>query len=184
MMADDQALQMGPFNHLFGGSRGRIQAIAPYQLHGFTGYEPNRRTSMPSTPRRAGEALGPPPRMVVPPKAGMPSSGSGTQAPTYQTWRMLAEVVHLHLGDEEASRERYMYEQQETIHAAHLQENERRELEQIAGSLRSEMTVQAEQYLNHYVHEEQTYLTFHLRNVESHLQTEMANTILRLQQEY
>ena len=36
MMADDQALQRGRFSHVAGGSRGRTQAIAPYQPHGFT----------------------------------------------------------------------------------------------------------------------------------------------------
>ena len=101
-MADDQALQMGPFGHLAGGSRGRTQAIAPYQPDSFTGYEPNRPTSTPSAPRRVGEAPGPPPRVV--PKAGMPSSGSRTQTPAYQTWRMLAKVVHLHLGDDAAGQ--------------------------------------------------------------------------------
>ena len=59
MMADDQALQ-GPSIHLAPGSRGRAQAIAPYEPHGFTGYEPNRPTSMPSTSKRLGEAPGPP----------------------------------------------------------------------------------------------------------------------------
>ena len=101
MMADDQALQ-GPPIHLAPESRGRAQAIAPYQPHGFTGYEPNRPASMPSTPRRLGEAPGPP-RVNPNPRAGVPSTGSGTQAPA-QVWRMLAEVVRLHLGDEEASK--------------------------------------------------------------------------------
>ena len=129
-MADDQALQLGPFSHLAGGSRGRTQDIAPYQPHGFAIYEPKRPTSMPPTPRRLAEAPGPPPRVL--PKAGMPSSGSGTQAPTYQTWRMLAEVVHLHLGDVEASsRERVVREKQEARNATRLQEQQRRELEQM-----------------------------------------------------
>ena len=35
-MADDHALLKGPFGHLAGSSRGRTQAIAPYQPHGFT----------------------------------------------------------------------------------------------------------------------------------------------------
>ena len=58
MMADDQALQ-GQLPHLANGGRGRSQLL-PYQPHGFTGYEPNRPASMPSTPRRHGEAPGPP----------------------------------------------------------------------------------------------------------------------------
>ena len=122
--------------------------------------------------------------MVVPPKAGMPSSGSGTQAPAYPSWRMLAEVVRLHLGDEEASREGYVSEQQEATHAAHHQELKRRELEQIADSLRSELTMQEEQNLNYYVQEQQTYFTSHLTNAEIHLQAEVANTRLRLQRKY
>ena len=60
---------------------------------------------------------------------------------------MLAEFVHLHLGDEEASRERFVYEQQEAVDAATQREHQRTELEEIAGSLRAELT---------------------LRNVESH----------------
>ena len=94
-MADDQALQEQP-SHLANGSRGRSQVL-PYQPHGFTGYEPNRPASMPSTPRRLGEAPGPP---------------------------------------------------------------------------------RAEQHLNHFL------FNFHLKNVESHLQAEVANTRFRLQQEY
>ena len=54
-MADDQALQ-GPPSHLAPGSRGRAQIIAPYQPHGFTGYEPNRSASI-STPRRTEKLL-------------------------------------------------------------------------------------------------------------------------------
>ena len=122
-MADDQALQLGPLGHLVQQSRGRTQDIAPYQPHGFTGYEPNRPTSM-KTPRRLGEAPGQPPRVL--PQAGMPPTGSGTQAPAYQSWTTLAEVVHLHLGDEEASRERVVYEQQEAHNAAHLRVAEKR----------------------------------------------------------
>ena len=99
MMADDEPLQGQP-PHLANGSRGRSQLL-PYQPHGFTGYEPNRPASMPSTPRRHGEAPGPP-RVNPDVRAGMPASGSGTQAPA-QVWRMLREVVHLHRGDEEAS---------------------------------------------------------------------------------
>ena len=101
-MADDLALQ-GPHPHLANGSRGRSNLL-PYQPHGFTGYEPNRPASMPSTPRRHGEAPGPP-RVNPNVQAGMPASGSGTQAPAL-VLRMLREVVHLHRGDEEASRER------------------------------------------------------------------------------
>ena len=111
MMADDQALQGQP-SHLANGSRGRSQLL-PNQPHGFTGYEPNRPASMPSTPRRLGEAPGPP-RVNPDVRAGMPAAGSGTQAPA-QVWRMLREVVHLHRGDEEASRERFVYEQQEGL---------------------------------------------------------------------
>ena len=105
------------------------------------------------------------------------------QAPA-QVWRMLAEVVRLHLEDEDASRERFVYEQQEAFNANHQQEQQRIELEEIAGSLRNELTMQAEQHLNHYVQQEQVYFASHLRNVESHLQAEVANTRFRLQQEY
>ena len=80
---------------------------------------------MPSTPRRLGEAPGPP-RANPDPRAGMPAAGSGTQAPA-QVWRMLAEVVHLHLGDEEASRERFVCEQQEAYNAATQREHQRTE---------------------------------------------------------
>ena len=106
----------------------------------------------------------------------MPAAGSGTQAPAYQTWRLLAEVVHLHLGDEEASRERFVYEQKEASNACRQQEQQRLELEQIAGCLRNELTMQAEQHLNHYVQQEQAYFTSRLRSVEPHLQAEAANT--------
>ena len=51
---------------------------------------------------------------------------------------MLAEIVHLHLGDEEASRERFVYEQQEAFDAAAQREHQRTELEEIAGSLRAD----------------------------------------------
>ena len=176
MMADESALQ-GPPSHLANGSRGRSH-ILPYQPHGFTGYEPNRPASMPSTPRRLGEAPGPP-RVNPNPRAGMPATGSGTQAPA-QVWRMLAEVVHLHLGDEEASRERFVYEQQEAYDAAAQREHQRTELEEIAGSLRAELTMQAEQHLNHSLQQEQACFTSHLRNVESHLQAKVANTKFHL----
>ena len=102
MMAHESAMQ-GPPSHLANRSRGRAH-ILPYQPHGFTGYEHNRPASMPSTLRRLGEAPGPP-RVNPNPRAGMPAAGSRTQAPA-QVWRMLAEVVHLHLGDEEASKDR------------------------------------------------------------------------------
>ena len=72
MMADDLALQ-GPHPHLANGSRGRSN-LQPYQPHGFTGYEPNRPASMPSTPRRPGEALGPP-RVNPMGRASMPTAG-------------------------------------------------------------------------------------------------------------
>ena len=76
MMADDIALQGQP-PHLANGSRGRSQLL-PYQPHSFTGYEPNRPASMPSTPRRLGEAPGPP-RVNPEVRAGMPAAGSGTR---------------------------------------------------------------------------------------------------------
>ena len=44
--------------------------------------------------------------------------------------------------------------------------------------------MQAEKHLYHYVLEEQAYFTSHLRNVELHLQAEVANTRLHLQREY
>ena len=113
----------------------------------------------------------------------MPAAGSGTQAPA-QVWRMLREVVHLHRGDEEASRERFMYEQQEAYDAAAQREHQHTELEEIAGSLRAELNMQAEQHLNHFLLQEQACFNFHLRNVESHLQAEVANTRFHLQQEY
>ena len=113
----------------------------------------------------------------------MPASGSGTQAPA-QVWRMLREVVHLHRGDEEASRERFVYEQQEAFDAAAQREHQHTELEQIAGSLRAELNMQAEQHLNHFLLQEQACYNFHLRNVESHLQAEVANTQFHLQQGY
>ena len=131
-MADDQVLQGQP-SHLANGSRGWSQLL-PYQPHGFTGYEPNRPASMPSIPRRLGETPGPP-RVNPDVRVGMPAAGSGTQAPA-QVWRMLREVVHLHRGDEEASRERFMYEQQEAYDAATQREHQHTELEEIAGSLR------------------------------------------------
>ena len=129
---------------------------------------------MPSTPRRLGEAPGPP-RVNPDHRAGMPAAGSGTQAPA-QVWRMLAEVVHLHLGDEEASREGFVYEQQEAYNAATQREHQRTELEEIAGSLRAELTLQAEQHLNHFLQQEQACFTSHLRSVESHLQAEKWQT--------
>ena len=97
---------------------------------------------------------------------------------------MLAEVVHLHLGDEEASRERFVYEQQEAFNAAHQRKQQRAELEETAESLQCELAMQAEQHLNHYVQQDNAYFTSHLRNVESHLQAEVANTRFRLQQGY
>ena len=114
---------------------------------------------------------------------GMPASGSGTQAPA-QVRRMLREVVHLHRGDEETSRERFVYEQQEAYNAAAQREHQHTELEEIAGSLRAEITIQAEQHLNHFLQQEQACFTSHLKNVESHLQAEVANTRFHLQQEY
>ena len=179
-MADDQALQGQP-PHLANGGRGRSQLL-PYQPHGFTGYEPNRPASMPSTPRRHGEAPGPP-RVNPCVRAGMPASGSGTQAPAL-VLSMLREVVHLHRGDEEASRERFMYEQQEAFDAAAQRDHQHTELEEIAGALRAELNIQAEQHLNHFLQQEQACFNFHLRNVESHLQAEVANTRFHLQQEY
>ena len=180
MMADDSALQ-GQQSHLANGGRGTSH-ILPYQPHGFTGYELNRPASMPSTPRRLGEAPGPP-RVNPDVRAGLPAAGSGTQAPA-QVWRMLREVVHLHRGDEEATRERCVYEQQEAYNAAAQREHQHTELEEIAGSLRADLTLQAEQHLNHFLQLEQACFTSHLRNVESHLQAEVANTRFHLQQEY
>ena len=167
------------------GVWGRTQIIAPYQPHGFTGYEPNRPASMPSTPRRLGEDSWTWTTKSQPKSYGLEclASGSGTQTPV-QVWRMLAEVVHLHLGDEEASRERFVYEQQEAYNAATQREFQRTELEEIAGSLREELTLQAEQHLNHFVQREHVCFTSHLRNVESHLQAEVANARFHLQQEY
>ena len=135
-----------------------------------------------STSKRLGEAPGPP-RVNPNPRAGMPAARSGTQAPA-QVWRMLAEVAHLHLGDEEASKERFGYEQQESFDAATQRKHQRTELEEIAGPLRAELTLQAEQHLNHFLQQEQACFTSHLRTVESHLQAEVANTRFRLQQEY
>ena len=57
-------------------------------------------------------------------------------------------------------------------------------MEEIAGSLRAELTLQAEQHLNHFLQQEQACFTSYLRNVESHLQAEVANTRFHLQQEY
>ena len=131
---------------------------------------------------RLGEAPGPP-RVNPDVRAGLPASGSGTQAPA-QVWRTLREVVHLHRGDEEASLERFVYEQQEAYNAAAQREHQHTELEEIAGSLRAELTLQAEQHLNHFLLQEQACFTSHLRNVESHLQAEVANTRFHLQQEY
>ena len=88
------------------------------------------------------------------------------------------------MGDEEASRERFVYEQQEAFDAATQREHQRTELEEIAGSLRAELTLQAEQHLNHFLLQEQACFTSRLRNVESHLQAEVANTRFHLQQEY
>ena len=68
--------------------------------------------------------------------------------------------------------------------AAAQREHQHTELEQIAGSLRAELNMQAEQHLNHFLLQEQACFNFHLRNVESHLQAEVANTRFHLQQEY
>ena len=77
-----------------------------------------------------------------------------------------------------------MYEQQEAYDAAAQREHQRTELEEIAGSLRAELNLQAEQHLNHFLLQEQACYNFHLTNVESHLQAEVANTRFHLQQEY
>ena len=115
MMADDLALQ-GPHPHLANGSRGRSNLL-PYQPHGFTGLwaQPTCLNAVNSQ-----EAWRSPWTTKSQPyvwRAGMPASGSGTQAPAL-VLRMLREVVHLHRGDEEASRERFMCEQQEAFDAA------------------------------------------------------------------
>ena len=44
--------------------------------------------------------------------------------------------------------------------------------------------MQAAQRLNHFLLQEQACFNFHLRNVESHLQAEVANTRFHLQQLY
>ena len=87
-------------------------------------------------------------------------------------------------GDEEASRELFVYEQQEVYNAAAQREHQHTELEEIARSLRAELNLQAEQHLNHFLIQEQACFNFHLKNVESHLQAEVANTRFHLQQEY
>ena len=97
---------------------------------------------------------------------------------------MLAEVIHLRRGDEEASRERFFYEQQQAEQAAQQQQIHRQELEQAAQILRSELTLEAEQYLNHYATEERTYFTSHLRNVESQLHAQVSQFRVQMQQEY
>ena len=158
-MADDLALQR-PQPHLANGSRGRSNLL-PYQPHGFTGYEPNRPASMPSTPRRHGEALDHQESTLWEEQICLPQ-GLGTQAPAL-VLRMLREVVHLHRGDEEASRERYMCEQQEAFDAAAQREHQHTELEEIAGSLRAELNLQAEQHLNHFLLQEQACYNYHLR---------------------
>ena len=112
-----------------------------------------------------------------------PRLAQGLKLQHIKTRTLLAEVVHLHLGDEEPFRERFVYEQQEASSAARQQKQQRLELEKIAGSLRNELIMQAEQHLNHYVQQEQAYFTAHLRNVESHLQAKVANTKFHLQKE-
>ena len=57
-------------------------------------------------------------------------------------------------------------------------------MEQIDGSLRAELSTQAEQHLSHFLLQEQACFNFHLSNVGSHVQAEVANTRVRLQQEY
>ena len=97
---------------------------------------------------------------------------------------MLAEVIHLRRGDEEESRERFFYEQQQAEQAAQQQQFHRQELEQAAQILRSELTLEAEQYLNQYATEERAYFTSHLRNVESQLHAQVSQSRVQIQQEY
>ena len=77
-----------------------------------------------------------------------------------------------------------MYEQQEAFDAAAQRDHQHTELEEIAGALRAELNIQAEQHLNHFLQQEQACFNYHLRNVESHLQAEVANTRFHLQQKY
>ena len=70
----------------------------------------------------------------------------------------------------------FVYEHQEDFNAATQREQQRVELEEIAGSLKEELTLQAEQHRNHFAQQEQICFASHLRSVESHLQAEVANT--------
>ena len=97
---------------------------------------------------------------------------------------MLREVVHLHRGDEEASRKRFMYEQQEALMQLLKESINTLSWKRSPDLFRAELNLQAEQHLNHFLLQEQACYNYHLRNVESQLQAEVANTRFHLQQEY
>ena len=93
----------------------------------------------------------------------MPATGSGTQAPalvfTDAPGGMFTSIEEMKKLLENAtcmsSKRRY--------DAAAQREHQHTELEEIAGSLRAELNLQAEQHLNHFLLQEQACYNYHLR---------------------
>ena len=110
--------------------------------------------------------------------------GSSTQTPVHQTWFMLGELIRLRQGDEETSRERYYYEHQESMAARQRSELLQQEFEAASQTLRAELTLQAEQYMNHYAQEEQAYFHSTARAMEMHAEALMAQERAQLMHHY
>ena len=56
------------------------------------------------------------------PVGGEPGRGSGTQMKVHQTWFMFADIIRLRRGDEEATADRFAFEQQQWVTSKRYQE--------------------------------------------------------------
>ena len=117
-------------------------------------------------------------------RGSTPAMGSSTQTPVHQTWFMLGELIRLRQGDEEASRERYYYEHQESMAARQRSELLQQEFEAASQILRVELTLQAEQYMNLYAHKEQAYFHSTARAMETHIEAVLAQKLAQLLHHY
>ena len=154
------------------------------QLFRGMGDRPPLQPPLPSqvmSPTQRGRSLNPQPGNL---RGSTPAMGSSTQTPVHQTWFMLGELIRLRQGDEEASRERYYYEHQESMAARQRSELLQQEFEAASQTLRAELTLQAEQYMNHYAQEEQAYFHSTARAMEMHAEALMAQERAQLMHHY
>ena len=153
-------------------------------FRGIRGGQKDPQLQLPSqvmSPTQRGRPVNPQPGNL---RGSTPAMGSSTQTPIHQTWFMLGDIIRLRQGDEEASRERYYFEQQESNAARQRSEMLQQEFEAASQALRAELTLQAEQYMNHYAQEEQTFFHSTIRAMETHAEAVMAQERAQLLHNY